>query len=74
MGRMLDGRAPHRDELHRLIAVSNSAEGARTVAQALTAAIDGAPFFVVLTSTPLSDRDDPSRTRWSSTLEIRHHT
>lgn len=72
--RMLDGRTPWRTSRHRLIAVSTVADGARRLADALTNAIDGPTWQVDFISDPLRNDTDPSDPRWTSTLEILHHT
>lgn len=78
-GRALDGQAPHRLTVHRLMAVSNNHAGANKLAATLVDTIDGAtqdgsPWLVVAVSDPIEDRDDPSDVRWSCTVEIHHHT
>lgn len=77
--RQLSGNTPDRQATHRLMAVSNSPQGAATFAAALIDVVDGQRhddglLSVEYVSDPLEDHDDPSQWRWTSTLEIRHHT
>ena len=63
----------------RLVCVSNTQRGARIIAQHVRAALDGQPVegtvaLVRHISQPIEDRDDPTEWRWSSTVEIVHHT
>ena len=70
---------PNRGAVWLVVCVSNTSTGARTLARLVTDALDGARIAgsmlrVRLVSTPIEDRDDPSEWRWSSTVEITHHT
>ena len=62
----------------RIVCVSNNPNGARTIADRITRAIDsqqapGHPhdrYTVTYTSDPIEDRDDPTAWRWTTTVEI----
>ena len=78
--RYLDGRTPHRRATPRLMAVSNNADGARTLATALVDTVDGLRLTdgtictVEAVGPVLEDTNDPSTWRWTVTIEIHHHT
>lgn len=87
---ILYGGTPRPDDLcltHRhtttartwqIVCVSNNPEGARTITDRITRAIDSIQhpdhphdrYTVTYTSGPIEDRDDPTAWRWSSTVEI----
>ena len=62
----------------RIVSVSNNPNGARTIADRITRAIDsqqapGHPhdrYTVTNTSDPIEDRDDPTAWRWTTTVEV----
>ena len=62
----------------RIVCVSNNPNGARTIADRITRAIDsvqapGHPhdrYTVTNTSDPIEDRDDPTAWRWTTTVEV----
>ena len=62
----------------RIVCVSNNPNGARTIADRITRAIDSqqAPdhphdrYTVTYASDPIEDRDDPTAWRWSTTVEV----
>ena len=68
----------HKRTVHdwQIVCVSNNPAGARMLAEAVTRAVDGASYDaanrwqVTYASPPIEDRDDPSRWRWSSTVEV----
>ena len=71
--------AQSRQIVWRVMCVSNTIAGANIIAQHVRAAIDGQPIegtvaLVRHISQPIEDRDDPTEWRWSSTVEIVHHT
>ena len=62
----------------QLVCVSNNPNGARTIADRVTRAVDsvqapGHPhdrYTVTNTSDPIEDRDDPTAWRWTTTVEV----
>ena len=62
----------------QLVCVSNNPNGARTIADRITRAVDsqqapGHPhdrYTVTYTSDPIEDRDDPTAWRWTTTVEV----
>lgn len=60
----------------QLVCVSNSPNGARTVADRAIRAVDGQPYDpthryrVTYAAPPLEDRSDPSEWRWTVTVEL----
>lgn len=73
-GRGLTGTTPFRIEVTRLITVSNTSAGSRTLTDRMVDAVDGPDWMVVAVSSPIDDRTDPSDIRWTCTVEIHHHT
>lgn len=62
----------------RIVCVSNNPNGARTIADRITRAVDsqqapGHPhdrYTVTHASPPIEDRDDPTAWRWTTTVEV----
>ena len=70
---------PNRGTVWLVVCVSNTQAGARLIANKVTDKVDGHQLAkgmlrVRLVSTPIEDRDDATEWRWSSTVEITHHT
>ena len=70
---------PNRSTVWLVVCVSNTQAGARTLSRRVTDTLDsrilgGSLLRVRFVSQPIEDRDDPSEWRWSSTVEITHHT
>ena len=63
----------------RVVCASNTRAGANNIAAHVVAAVDGQlvdgnAALVRWVYEPIEDRDDTSEWRWSSTVEIVHHT
>ena len=70
---------PNRGTVWQVVCVSNTQAGARILSRRVTDTLDsrilgGSLLRVRFVSQPIEDRDDPSQWRWSSTVEITHHT
>ena len=77
--RRVDGQAYRATQTWLANCSSNTAAGARLIANRVVDTVDGTRLAGTLLAVPyvgplIEDRDDPSDYRWSITVEIRHHT